>query len=111
MAKIKNATPFDSVRKKFSGTDEIHFKNRKVDNATIGVRVKHPYDGGNSTNQQAVRAKFSQVAATVKAIMNAKSTDTDTANYTKLVGYEEAFKNQKKYLYLRDSIFAQEYAL
>ena len=55
MAIIKNSTPFDSIQKKFSGSDEIHFRNRKKDNATIGVRVKNPYDGGNSEAQQAVR--------------------------------------------------------
>ena len=41
MALIKNSTPFDSIQKKFSGSDEIHFRNRKKDNATIGVRVKN----------------------------------------------------------------------
>ena len=51
MAIIKNSTPFDSIQKKFAGSDEIHFRNRKKDNATIGVRVKNPYDGGNSEAQ------------------------------------------------------------
>ena len=55
MAIIKNSTPFDSIQKKFSGSDEIHFRNRKKDNATIGVRVKNPYDGGSSEAQLAVR--------------------------------------------------------
>lgn len=111
MSKIKLSTPFDSVRKKFAKSDDIYFKNRKADNATIGVRMKHPYDGGNSELQQAARAKFATVSATVKAIMAAKSSDTDTANYTKLQAYQTAFKNQHRYLYLRDYIFAKEYDL
>lgn len=111
MAIIKPSTPFDSVRKKFAGSDEIYFKNRCADNATIGVRMKHPYDGGNSDQQVANREKFAQAAASAKAILAAKSTDTDSANYNKLTAYQTAFKNQKKCLYLRTYIFAQERAL
>jgi len=111
MAIIKNSTPFDSVKKKFSGTDEIHFKNRKADNATIGVRVKHPYDGGSSTQQAAHRAKFAEAASKTKAILAATSTDTDQSNFTKLTNYKAAFKNQKKCLYLRSYILKQELAL
>lgn len=110
MAIIKNATPFDSVQGRFSGSDQIHFRNRSADNATIGVRMKHPYDGGSSASQIANREKFAEVSATVKAILAATSTDTDQANYTLLTAYKAAFKNQKRYLYLRSYIFAQEYA-
>ena len=109
MAIIKPSKPFDSVKKKFSGTDEIHFKNRTADNATIGVRMKHPYDGGNSTKQQAVRAAFTAAQTAAKTILKATASDTNQANYTKLQEYKAAFKNQKKYLYLRDFIVAQEY--
>ncbi|MCQ2313545.1 MAG: hypothetical protein MJZ84_08940 [Paludibacteraceae bacterium] len=113
MAIIKPATPFDSVKRKFSGTDEIHFKNRTADNATIGVRMKHPYDGGNSDKQIAVRDAFTAAQTAAKAILNAKSTDTDQANYTKFTEYTKAFKAQKGkrngYLYLRDYIVAQEF--
>ena len=113
MAIIKPTTPFDSMRKKFSGTDDIYFKNRAADNATIGVRMKHPYDGGNSPQQIAARSAFTAAQTAAKAILNAKSTDTDQANYTKLQTYTAAFKAQKGkrngYLYLRDYIVAQEY--
>ena len=93
MAIIKPSTPFDSVQRKFAKTDEIHFRNRKADNATISVRVKHPYDGGNSANQIAQRAKFT----------NAKNAEQKAA-------YEVAFKKQKKYISLYGYMFAQEYA-
>ena len=100
MAIIKNSTPFDSIQKKFSGSDEIHFRNRKKDNATIGVRVKHPYDGGNSEAQKTVREKFKTVRAQVDAIM---------ADPEQKASYNAKYKAQKKYLSLRGYIFAQEY--
>ena len=101
MAIIKNSTPFDSIKKKFSGSDEIHFRNRKKDNATIGVRVKHPYNGGSSEAQQAVRKTFRTVRAQVDAIL---------ADPEQRATYEAKYKAQKKYLSLRGYIFAQEYA-
>lgn len=108
MAIIKNATPFDAVMRKFSSTDEIYFKNRKADNATIGVRMKHP-NSGNSASQIAHRAALTATAAKVKAILAAQSTDTDPSNYNKLQQYKAAFPNQKRYMYLYNYIFAQEY--
>ena len=113
MAIIKPSTPFDSVKRKFSGTDEIHFKNRTADNATIGVRMKHPYDGGNSDKQVAIREAFTAAQTATKAILAAKSTDTDQANYTKLQNYTAAFKAQKGkkngYMSLRSFIVAKEF--
>lgn len=100
MAILRNSTPFDSVQRKFSGTDSIHFCNRKADNATIGVRMKHPYDGGNSEAQQQVRTAFAATWAKVKEIL---------ADATQRAEYEKQFKAQKKYLYLRSFIFAKEY--
>ena len=101
MAIIKNATPFDSVQKKFSGSDEIHFRNRKKDNATIGVRVKHPYDGGNSEAQLAVRNAFKAAHAQAATIL---------ADPEQRATYEAKFKAQKKYLTLRGYIVAQVFA-
>ena len=100
MAIIKNATPFDSISKKFSGSDEIHFRNRKKDNATIGVRVKNPYTGGNSEAQIAVRNAFKTTQAQVSTIL---------ADAEQRATYEAKFKAQKKYLTLRGYIFAQLY--
>lgn len=100
MAIIKNATPFDSVKKKFASSDEIHFRNRKKDNATIGVRVKNPYNGGNSSAQQTVRSAFKtaqQQAAQIMADPDQRAT------------YEEKFKAQKKYITLRGYIMSQVY--
>ena len=101
MAIIKNSTPFDSVQKKFSGSDEIHFRNRKKDNATIGVRVKHPYPGGNSEAQQAVRNAFTAAQAQVKTIL---------ADPEQRATYEAKFKAQKKYITLRGYVMAQVFA-
>ena len=98
MAIIKNSTPFDSVQKKFSGSDEIHFRNRKKDNATIGVRVKHPYNGGNSKAQQAVRNAFTAAQAQATTIL---------ADPEQRATYEAKFKAQKKYITLRGYVVAQ----
>jgi hypothetical protein len=98
MAIIKTATPFDTVKKKFAGSDEIHFRNRKKDNATIGVRVKHPYNGGNSEAQKAVREAFKATHAQVKTIM---------ADAEQRASYKAQFDAQKKYISLRGYIFAQ----
>lgn len=100
MAIIKNATPFDSVKKKFAKSDEIHFKNRAADNATIGVRMKHPSDGGHSTKQISCRDAFKAAQEQVKTIM---------ADEDQKATYQAAFKKQNKYMYLRDYIFAQVY--
>lgn len=99
MAIIRNSTPFDSVKKKFSGTDEIYFKNRAADNATIGVRMKHPYSGC-STKQEAVRAALATASAAAKAAL---------ADPEQRKTYQEAFDKQKKYLYLRQYVTAQLY--
>ena len=101
MALIKPSTPFDTIKRKFAKTDEIHFRNRKADNATISVRVKHPYDGGHSQAQLANRLKFTQAQAAADAAM----TDTQQRE-----AYETTFRKQHKYITLRGYIFAKEYA-
>jgi hypothetical protein len=100
MAIIKNATPFDSVKKKFASSDEIHFRNRKKDNATIGVRVKNPYSGGNSPAQIAARDAFKAAQKQVSQIM---------ADPEQRAQYEAKYKVQKKYLGLRGYIMSQIY--
>ena len=102
MAILRNSTPFDSVQRKFSGTDQIHFRNRKADNATIGVRLKHPYDGGNSAAQLQARTAFATAHAQVSQIL---------ADATQKAQYETQFKAQKKYLTLRGFIFSKVYNL
>lgn len=101
MAIIKNATPFDSVKKKFASSDEIHFRNRKKDNATIGVRVKNPYSGGNSPAQVSAREAFTAAQAQVSQIM---------ADPEQRATYEAKFKAQKKYITLRGYVMAQVFA-
>ena len=99
MALIKPSTPFDIIKRKFAKSDEIHFRNRKADNATISVRMKHPYDGGNSANQIAQRAKFKAASDAVGALTQEQ-----------IAAYETAFKKQHKYITLRGYMIAQEFA-
>lgn len=98
MAIIKNSTPFDSVKKKFAGSDEIHFRNRTKDNATIGVRVKHPYNGGSSPAQVSARNAFTAAQAQAMTIL---------ADPEQRATYEAKFKAQKKYITLRGYVVAQ----
>lgn len=100
MALIKPSTPFDRVQRKFAKSDEIHFRNRKADNATISVRMKHPYDGGSSAAQLAHRAKFAQAIAAANTAME---------DSTQRAAYETAFRKQRKYITLHGYIVAQEY--
>ncbi len=100
MAILKNATPFDSIKRKFSRTDSIYFRNRKADNATIGVRIKHPYDGGNSAEQIKYRNAFNAALQQVNTII---------ADPEQKATYLTAFKKQKKYISLRSYIFSQVY--
>lgn len=95
MAKLENATPFDSMRCKYAKTDQIYFKNRKKDNATIGVRMKHPAVP-ESTNQKRAQADFTTVQEAVKTIM---------ADSTQLAPYKKAYDNQRKFTSLRGYIF------
>ena len=100
MAILSPSTPFDSVKRKFAKTDQIHFRNRKADNATISVRMKHPYDGGSSASQLAQRAKFRQAqTATATALATPETRAT----------YEASYKKQHKYITLRGYVFAEEY--
>jgi len=102
MAILKNSTPFDSIQGRFSGTDQIHFRNRTIDNATIGVRMKHPSSGGNSADQIAARTAFTTAVTAVGTAM---------ANTTQKATYTAAFKAQKKYKTLRGYIFSKVYGV
>ena len=101
MALISPSTPFDAIKRKFAKSDQIHFRNRKADNATISVRMKHPYDGGASAEQLAHRAKFAQATAATATALNTPETRAT---------YEAAFKKQHKFITLRGYVFAKEYA-
>ena len=101
MAMIKPSTPFDTIKRKFAKSDEIHFRNRKADNATISVRMKHPYNGGSSAAQIAHRAKFAlAIAAANTALQDAQQK----------AAYKTAFLKQRKYITLYGYVVAQEYA-
>ena len=70
MAHINMATPFDSNNGKYARTDQIHFKIRKFDEQTIGVRMKHPATNEPpSAAQQTVQTKFTNLIGQVKAAL------------------------------------------
>ena len=100
MAKIKNATPFDSIKCKFSKTDEIYFKNRTKDNATIGVRLKNPATP-KAQSQLDAQDDFKTVQTAVNAIM---------ADATQLAPYKQRYDAQRKFTNLRGYVFHCIYA-
>ena len=89
MAHINMATPFDSNNGKYARTDQIHFKIRKFDEQTIGVRMKHP-----ATNEPPSAA---QQAAQTKLVAAAARAKTALADAEQKATLKAEWKAQKKY--------------
>ena len=95
------ATPYDSNKGKYARTDQIYFKIRKFDEATFGVRLKHPTDNQPPTAaQQTAQTLFTTVAAKVK---------TALADATQKADYKAQWKAQRKYKTLTSFIFHKLY--
>ncbi len=95
------ATPYDSNKGKYARTDQIYFKIRKFDEATIGVRLKHPTDNQPPTAaQKQAQDLFATVAAKVK---------TALADVTQRAQYKAQWKAQRKYKTLTSYIFHVKY--
>ena len=62
-------------------------------------KICNPYTGEPSASQTAVRTKFAQARAAVKALTSEQK-----------AAYAEAFKAQEKYKSLQGYMFAMEYA-
>lgn len=102
MSKIKLMTHLDSVRGKYSRTDEVHTRVRKVDNQVIGVRLKNPATNEPpSAAQAAAQAKFTATMALVA---------TALANAEQRATYLAAWKKQRKYKTLRGYVFHNLYS-
>ena len=101
MSKINVMTHFDSISGKYSKTDKVYTKVRKVDNLTIGVALKHPATNQPPTTGQA--AAQAKLTATVAAVA------TEMADTSKLATYKEAWRKQRKYKTVRGFIFAKLY--
>ena len=101
MAKIEPMTHLDSMKGKYAKTDRVYTRVRKIDEAIIGVRLKHPVTNDPPTaNQRAVQVLFTTVQSKVTA---------DMADPTKLAAYKAQFAKQRKYKTLRGFIFHKLY--
>lgn len=95
------ATPYDSNKGKYARTDQIYFKIRKFDEATFGVRLKHPTDNQPPTAaQQAAQDTFITVAGKVK---------TALADASQKATYKTEWKAQRKYKTLWSYVFHKLY--
>ena len=97
MAKISCMTHLDSIRGKYAKTDQVYTKVRKVDDQTIGVRLKNPTTNEPPTAaQQVAQTRF---AAVVTLVNNALADAEQNASY------KTAWKKQRKYKTLRGYVF------
>ena len=70
MAHIEPFTHIDTMKGKYSRTDKVYTKVRKVDDHVIGVRIKHPVTNEPpSTAQQAAQDKFKTILTQVNTAL------------------------------------------
>ena len=101
MAIINPMTHIDSMKGKYSKTDSVYTRIRAFDEATIGVRLKHPTTNEPpSAAQKQAQDLFATVAAKVKAAL---------ADATQKADYKAQWKAQRKYKTLTSYIFHKLY--
>ena len=94
-------THIDSMKGKYSKSDRVYTRIRAFDEATIGVRLKHPTTNEPPTAaQQTAQTLFTTVAAKVK---------TALADATQKADYKAQWKAQRKYKTLTSFIFHKLY--
>lgn len=98
MSKIILESPVKSITGKLSKSDNAYFSNRN--GKIIFTKVYNQYDGGNSTKQKAIRARFSAVQSKVREIL---------ADPSQRVEWEAKFKAQNKFATIRGFIFSSIY--
>ena len=99
MAKITLEAPFRSIHGKINKSDNSYFASRY--GQTIMTRIYSNYNGGNTEQQQAVRAKFNRVSSRVSELL---------ADPEQKAEWEALFKAQKRYKTLRSFVFASIYS-
>lgn len=112
MAIVKPMALVESLSRKVCEHSNVYFRTNKRTGRTYAAKLCNPYDGEPSEDQTAVRSAFKSACLSAKAILAAKSTDTDTANFNKLQAYTDAYKANRKFAgSLYNFIVKQEYAL
>lgn len=101
MAKIEPMTHLDSMAGKYSRTDRVYTRVRKVDNRVIGVRVKNPVTNDPpSAAQQNVQEKFITIQTQV---------NTALADAEQKAALMEEWRKQRKCKTLRGYAFRKFY--
>ena len=97
MARFVPMDLLKTLKGKVCSHSDTYFANRFGTKYT--GKICNPYTGEPSANQTAVRTKFAQARAAVKALTSEQK-----------AAYAEAFKTQEKYKSLQGYMFAMEYA-
>ena len=101
MSKVTLAYPVEKLQGKVNKEDDAYFNARN--GRCYMNRIRNPYDGPDTADQQAVKEKFKEAVAETLAILSDVTSDT----YKE---YLAAYKaNPGKYATLRGYIFAQVY--
>ncbi|MCQ2340854.1 MAG: hypothetical protein MJZ48_00105 [Paludibacteraceae bacterium] len=97
MAKIKPMALVESMSGKVCMHSDVYFRTNKRSGAVSTGKLCNPFSGEPSEDQMAVRSNFSTAVTAAKAILAAKSTDTDQGNYTKLQTYKAQYDANPKF--------------
>jgi len=111
MAKIKPMALIENMSGKVCEHSDVYFRTNKRNGRVCSGKLCNPYEGEPTTDQTAVRTKFTTAIAKTKAILAATSSDTDQSNYTKLQNYTASYNANRKFPgTLANFIMKKEYA-
>lgn len=97
MSKVKPMALVESMSGKICEHSNVYFRTNKRTGAVTSGKLCNPYSGEPSEDQMEVRTLFASAVAAAQAIKNAKSTDEDQANYTKLVAYQKQYASARHF--------------
>ena len=97
MSKIKPMALIESMSGKVCMHSNVYFRTNRRNGQVSSCKLCNPYKGEPTTLQTNARTKFASAIVAAKAIFNAKSTDEDQTNYTKLQAYSAAYKANSKF--------------
>lgn len=109
MSKIKPMALVESMSGKVCMHSDVYFRTNKKTGKVCSGKLCNPNTKPASSDQISARQKFTNTMAKVKAICSAKPTDTDTANYDKLVAYRKAYDGQHEIGVFTAFVFKKEY--
>lgn len=97
MSKVKPMALVESMSGKICEHSNVYFRTNKRTGTVTSGKLCNPYAGDPSEDQAAIRTMFANAVSAAKAIKNAKSSDEDQSNYTKLVAYEKQYASARRF--------------